>query len=87
MRYSYQTTGTCSREISFDINDGIVTNVEFVGGCNGNLKTIASLVEGYDVDEIIDRCQGITCGTRPTSCGDQFARALKEAKAKEAAMH
>lgn len=77
MKYSYKTNGTCSREIFFEIDDGKVVNVEFVGGCNGNLKGIASLVEGSDVEEVIKRLKGIRCGFKPTSCPDQLAKALE----------
>ena len=80
MRYSYKTSGTCSREIYFEIEDGKVKSVEFLGGCNGNLKGIGSLVEGMDVDEVIARLEGTTCGGKPTSCPDQLATALKQAK-------
>lgn len=83
MRYSYKTSGTCSREIYFEIEDGKLKNVEYVGGCNGNLKGISSLVEGMDIDDVIARLEGTTCGGKPTSCPDQLARALKEAKASE----
>ena len=79
MRYSYKTSGTCSREIYFDIEEGKVKNVEYIGGCNGNLKGIGSLVEGMDVQDVISRLEGTTCGGKPTSCPDQLARALKEA--------
>lgn len=80
MQYTYKTKGTCSREITFDIEDGKVRNVQFFGGCNGNLKGIGSLVEGMSVDEVIARVEGIQCGMKPTSCPDQLAQALKEAK-------
>ncbi len=79
MQYTYKTSGTCSREISFEIVDGKLHNVEYFGGCNGNLKGIGSLVEGMDVQEVITRLEGTTCGGKPTSCPDQLARALKEA--------
>ena len=79
--YEYKTSGTCSRSILFDIEDGKVKNVQFIGGCNGNLKGIAALVEGMDVDTVIERVQGVTCGMKKTSCPDQLAQALKEAKA------
>ena len=82
MTYTYKTQGTCSRKITFDLEDGIVKNVNFEGGCNGNLKAIASLVEGKEVDEVIDRLNGITCGFKNTSCGDQLAKALEEIKVK-----
>ena len=79
--YEYKTSGTCSRSILFDIEDGKVKNVQFIGGCNGNLKGIAALVEGMDVDTVIERVQGVTCGMKKTSCPDQLAQALKAAKA------
>lgn len=78
--YQYKTKGTCSQMIYFDIEDGKVKNVEFVGGCNGNLKGIGQLVEGMDVDTVISRLKGTTCGMKPTSCPDQLAKALKQAK-------
>ena len=80
MQYEYQTQGTCSRSILFEIEDGKVKNVQFLGGCNGNLKGIGSLVEGMDVDEVISRLEGTTCGMKDTSCPDQLATALKKAK-------
>lgn len=83
MKYEYDTKYTCSRKIYFDINDGIVTNVSFIGGCNGNLKAISSLVNGLSVDEITDRLEGIKCGMKPTSCSDQLVKAVKEAYKKE----
>ena len=79
MRYTYKTQGVCSREISFDINDGVVSNVSFVGGCNGNLKAISKLVEGQTVDYIEEKLSGNTCGMRDTSCADQLAKAVREA--------
>ena len=81
MQYSYQTSGTCSREILFEIEDGKLMNVQFIGGCNGNLKGIGSLVEGMDVDDVISRLEGTTCGGKNTSCPDQLASALKKALA------
>lgn len=80
MEFTYSTKGTCSREIHFEIVDGKVRNVSFLGGCNGNLKGIGSLVEGMDVDEVIAKTEGILCGSKPTSCPDQLATALKAAK-------
>lgn len=76
----YTTSGTCSREIHFDVVDNKLTNVSFLGGCNGNLKGISTLVEGMDIDDVIKKVEGIQCGARPTSCPDQLARALKEYK-------
>lgn len=80
MEFTYKTSGTCSREIHFELEDNKVKNVRFVGGCNGNLQGIGALVEGMNVDEIIARIEGISCGGRPTSCPDQLAKALKQAK-------
>ena len=80
MTYNYKTSGTCSREIMFDIVDGKVYNVQYLGGCNGNLKGIGSLVEGMNIDEVITRLEGIHCGPKATSCPDQLARALKQVK-------
>ena len=83
MRYEYNTQGTCSQRIFFEIEDGKLKSVEFLGGCNGNLKGISSLVEGMDVDEVISRIEGIHCGMKATSCPDQLAQALKKAKEAE----
>ena len=77
----YKTFGTCSREINFEVVDNKLTNVSFLGGCNGNLQGISKLVEGMDIDEVIARVEGIKCGARQTSCPDQLAQALKVAKA------
>ena len=82
MHYTYKTKGTCSTDITFDIEDNKVHNVHFTGGCNGNLKAVASLVEGLPVDEVISRLEGIKCGFKSTSCGDQLAHALIEASQK-----
>lgn len=80
MQYTYKTKGTCSQMISFEVNDGKVSNVQFLGGCNGNLKGIGALVEGMNIDDVIARVEGIHCGMKATSCPDQLAKALKEAK-------
>ena len=80
MQYEYKTSGTCSQKIFFDIEDGKVKNVQFLGGCNGNLKGIGALVEGMDIDDVIGRLEGTKCGMKSTSCPDQLAKALKEAK-------
>lgn len=74
---TYQPKGVCSQKIDFDIVDGKVTGVSFLGGCNGNTQGIARLVEGMDVKEAISRMEGIQCGFKGTSCPDQLARALK----------
>ena len=79
MQYEYKTKGVCSQRIFFDIEDGKVYNVKFIGGCDGNLKGICSLVDGMKVEDVIERLSGTTCGRKNTSCPDQFAQALKEA--------
>lgn len=79
MQYQYRTKGTCSQAIFFEIEDGKLKNVQFMGGCNGNLKGIGSLVEGMDVHTVIERLEGTKCGMKQTSCPDQLAKALKEA--------
>ena len=73
----FTTRGTCSRQISFEVVDGKVHDVAFLGGCNGNLKGISALVEGRPVEEVVSTLQGLTCGPKPTSCPDQLATALK----------
>ena len=78
MQYEYKTKGTCSQKIFFDIEDGKVKNVQFLGGCNGNLKGIGQLVRGMKIEDVIQRLEGTTCGFKATSCPDQIARALKE---------
>lgn len=75
----YKTKGVCSSQISFDIADGKVKNVAFVGGCHGNLQGISKLIENMDVNEAILRLEGIRCGFKSTSCPDQLAKALKAA--------
>jgi len=79
MRYSYQTSGTCSQQILFDLDDDVVSNVQFVGGCPGNLRAISILVDGMTVDEIEDKLKGNPCGYKSTSCADQLALAVREA--------
>ncbi len=79
MKYAYTPKGVCSRKINFEIEDGVVKNVSFTDGCNGNLKGISALVEGMEVEEAINRLEGITCGMKSTSCPDQFSKALKAA--------
>lgn len=80
MKYQYITQGTCSRIIDFEVEDGIVRNVRFTGGCHGNLQGIGALVEGMKIEDVIARLDGILCRDKPTSCPDQLARALKEIK-------
>ena len=79
MHYEYTIKGTCSRTILFDIEDGKLHNVQFIGGCNGNLKGIGALVEGLNAEDVIAKVEGIRCGMKSTSCPDQLAKALKEA--------
>lgn len=78
MHKTFVTSGTCSRQIDFDIEDNKIHNVSFIGGCNGNLKGIAALVEGQEVDKVKERLKGIKCGIKNTSCPDQLAKALEE---------
>ncbi len=75
----YKTSGVCPAAIDFDIVDGKVTNVKFLGGCNGNTQGVAALVEGLKVEEVIGKLKGIKCGFKNTSCPDQLAKALEEA--------
>ena len=75
---TYKTKGVCSSNIEFEVEDGIVKKVAFIGGCNGNTKGISALVEGMKVEDVIARLEGIRCGLRNTSCPDQLAKALKE---------
>ena len=77
--YTYQTKGTCSRAIEIELEDRTIRRVAFAGGCPGNLAGISRLVEGMDIDQVIERFAGTTCGPRPTSCPDQLAIALREA--------
>ncbi|MGL4485219.1 MAG: TIGR03905 family TSCPD domain-containing protein [Anaerovoracaceae bacterium] len=77
MRYNLNPKGVCSREIEFDLNDGIVSNVVFHGGCNGNLKAISKLVDGMTVEEMAEKIEGIKCGHKSTSCGDQLVKLIK----------
>ena len=79
----YITNGVCARKISFEIKDGKLYNVSFVGGCNGNLKAISKLLEGKSVDYIEEKLLGNLCGMRNTSCADQLAKAVREAYEKE----
>ncbi len=83
MTYTYRTSGTCSTQIDFELDNGIIQSVAFTGGCNGNLQGISRLVTGMTAEEAAEKLQGIQCGWKPTSCPDQLAKALKEAMAKE----
>ena len=85
MRHSYKTKNTCSSRIDFDLEDGIVRNIKFHGGCMGNTQGVAVLAEGMKAEEIIDRCKNIQCGFRGTSCPDQLALAIEKALAEQGA--
>ena len=76
---TYTTHGTCARYIEVSGENGVITNVKFYGGCNGNLKAISKLVDGYTVEQIESKLRGNTCGMRPTSCADQLSIAVREA--------
>lgn len=75
---TYKTKGVCSSEIRFDVEDGTIRSVQFIGGCSGNTQGVASLIAGMKVDEAIKRLSGIQCGAKSTSCPDQLANALSE---------
>ena len=79
MKFTFKTKGVCASTISFDLTDGVVSNVSFVGGCNGNLKAISRLVEGMDAKKLIDTLKGNICGFKGTSCADQLATAVENA--------
>lgn len=79
MHYDYKTENVCSQVISFDIDGDVISNIEFYGGCNGNLKAISKLVDGWTVEKIEQYLLGNTCGRRPTSCADQLAKAVRKA--------
>ncbi len=82
MKYEYKTSGVCSRNITLEIEDGIIKSVNFVGGCNGNLQGISALVIGQKPEDVIERIRGIKCGFKDTSCPDQLAKALEQAISK-----
>lgn len=79
MRYEYTPRGVCSQHISFDIDGDVITNIEFYGGCNGNLKAISKILDGWTVEEIEKKLRGNTCGFKSTSCADQLAKAVRAA--------
>lgn len=79
MTYTYKTQGTCAAQITFDIDGDVITNVSFLGGCNGNLKAISKVVDGMTVEQIEGYFSGITCGYKQTSCSDQLAKAVRRA--------
>lgn len=78
MKYEYTPRGVCSRKMIFEIENGTIQSLEVIGGCNGNLKGISSLLKGMRIEDVIPRLEGITCGNKPTSCPGQIALALKE---------
>ncbi len=82
MVYTYTPRGTCSRKMVVDVEEGIIRDVKIEGGCSGNLQGISNLVKGMKVDEAIEKMKGIKCGFKPTSCPDQLAIALEQAKEK-----
>ena len=79
MRHRYKTQFTCAMEIDLDLDVDKVSNIEFIGGCNGNLKAIFKLVDGFTVEQIEQKLLGNTCGMKPTSCADQLAKAVRQA--------
>lgn len=79
MKYTYKTKGTCAIQITFDIDGDVITNVSFLGGCNGNLKAISRVVDGMTVSQIENYFTGLTCGMKSTSCSDQLAKAVRAA--------
>ena len=82
MTHKYVTKGVCSRSITFDLTDGIVSNIKFEGGCNGNTQGVAALAEGMKAEDVIAKVEGIRCGFKTTSCPDQLAAAVKQAMSK-----
>lgn len=81
MTYRYTTSGTCARAINIEVENNKIESVKFEGGCGGNTQGVASLLIGMDIDDAIARLRGIRCGSKPTSCPDQLARALEALKA------
>ncbi len=84
MKHTYYPQGTCSQVIEFEIIDGVIHNVQFYGGCDGNTQGVGRLVEGMKAEEVVQRLEGIHCGFKPTSCPDQLAKAIRQAMAEEA---
>lgn len=83
MKLEYKTNGVCARQIIFDVEDGIVSDVKFLGGCNGNTNGISALVEGMKIEDVIKKLSGIKCGFKNTSCPDQLAKALEKSLEKQ----
>lgn len=84
MKHVYNTTGTCAKKIEFNIEDNKISDIAFIGGCSGNGRAMAALLDGMQVEDAIEKLSGIVCGPRSTSCGDQFAKALRDVLVKEA---
>lgn len=82
MKYQYTPKGVCPALIEFELDGDVVHNVQYTGGCSGNTQAVSKLVEGMTVDEIASRIEGIRCGFKDTSCGDQLVKGLKEALGK-----
>ena len=80
MNFTYKTKGVCSQRMDFEFDGNVITEFTVIGGCQGNLAGIKKLIEGMDIDEVITKLHGVTCGPRPTSCPDQIAEALLEYK-------
>ena len=80
MKVTYTPRGVCSRQMIVEAEDGVITSVQVIGGCDGNLKGIMSLLKGMKVDDAISRMEGIRCGMKTTSCPDQLAKALRQLK-------
>ena len=78
MKYQYSTQGTCSYQIDLDVEDGVIKDIQFYGGCDGNLQGICSLVRGMKVEDVLPKIEGIRCGMKTTSCPAQLARALRQ---------
>lgn len=81
MKYQYSTQGTCSYQIDLNVEDGVIKDIQFYGGCDGNLQGICSLVRGMKVEDVLPKIEGIRCGMKTTSCPDQLARALRQVMA------
>ena len=81
MKFEYNPQGVCSRHYTFDIEDDVIKSVEIIGGCKGNLSGISKLIKGMNINDVIEKLEGTTCGSNPTSCPDQIAKALRARKA------
>ncbi|MCL2369616.1 MAG: TIGR03905 family TSCPD domain-containing protein [Firmicutes bacterium] len=79
MKHSYKTKGTCAVKINFNLDGNIIKDISFEGGCNGNLKAVASLADGMTIEQLENKCKGIVCGFRSTSCADQLTIAARQA--------